>query len=57
MNMGSELIKAEPKTNVAVVISDGGPRLTRQRPSAQIGSLKGAMLAGGLAPCSFAAST
>lgn len=45
-----ELFKQETKTNVAVVIPDGGSKLTYQGFSAQIESLKGALLAGGLTP-------
>lgn len=56
MNTLAELFKPETKTNVAVVIPDGGPKLTYQGFSAQIESLKGALLAGGLTPGSFAAS-
>jgi hypothetical protein len=53
--MGAEFFNAVVKTNVAVAVPDGCPRLTRQWPNALIGSLKGALLTGGLTPCSFAA--
>ena len=56
MNTLAELFKPEAKTNVAVVIPDGGPRLTYHGLSAQIESLKGALLAGGMTPGLFAAS-
>ena len=56
MNTLAELFKPEPKTNIAVVIPDGDPMLKYQGFSAQIETLKGAPLAGGLTPGSFAAS-
>lgn len=56
MNSPAELFKPETKTNVAVVVPDGGPKLTYQSFSAQIESLKGALPAGGLTPGSFAAT-
>jgi hypothetical protein len=55
LNMGAEFFNAVAKTNVAVAVPDGCPRLTRQLPNALIGSLKGSLLAGGLTSCSFAA--
>jgi hypothetical protein len=56
LNTLAELFKPETETNAAIVIPDGGPKLTYQGFSAQIESLKGAPLAGGLTPGSFAAS-
>jgi hypothetical protein len=56
MNTPAEPFKAEIRSNVAVALPDGGPKLTDQSFSPQIQSMNCVLPAGGLTPGSFAAS-